>query len=112
MTARRFAIGGFAFTLVGCLGTEPDPAPAGFARDVVPFLSKRCFHCHGNGKSAGNVALDQYKDDKAVQKDRELWENVIKVVRAGSMPPRGKNRKGKDRTRPAPEEFEPALKAV
>jgi hypothetical protein len=63
-------------------------AAADFANAVVPFLSKNCFACHGNGKKRGDVALDGYKSIEAVQQDRDLWESVLEMVRSGQMPPK------------------------
>src|SRR5438876_9056474 len=74
-------------------GGEPQLAPAkvapaaNFAKDVVPFLTKHCFACHGNGKRRADLALDKYADDAAVQTDRKLWDNVLHMVRSGEMPP-------------------------
>jgi hypothetical protein len=45
------------------------PGSPSFQKDVVPFLTKHCYHCHGNGKRRGDLALDKYKDDESVQKD-------------------------------------------
>src|SRR4051812_25416353 len=53
-----------------------EPPPVSFARDVVPFLSKHCYACHGNGKRKADLALDEFLDEAAIQKDRDLWENV------------------------------------
>src|SRR5579872_1732314 len=67
-------------------------APTGFARDVLPFLSRHCFACHGNGKSRGDLSLDRYRDERAVERDRKVWENVIEMVQSGEMPPRKRPR--------------------
>src|SRR5262245_64276478 len=75
-----------------------------FVRDVVPFLSKHCYACHGNGKNKADLALDKFKDSQAVVADSETWETVLDMVRSGEMPP-------KERPRPAPDESEGALKA-
>src|SRR4051794_35713682 len=72
----------------------PAPPPAKdqpavtFSRDILPFLSKPCFACHGNGKKSAGLTLDRYKDDESLQKDRKVWENVLHMVRTGEMPPR------------------------
>jgi mono/diheme cytochrome c family protein len=94
------------------LSTDPpgQSAPAAavsFHQDVAPFLTKHCYACHGNGKKKGELALDKYQDEAALQKDRKVWESVLQMVRTGEMPPKGKNRKP-----PTPAEVEPWLKAV
>ena len=83
------------------------PSSAGFEKDVVPFLARHCYSCHGGGKNKGELSLDKYRDVKELLEDREVWENVTEMVRTGEMPP-----KAKDRPRPAPSEAETAMKAV
>ncbi len=77
------------------------PAPT-FTKDVVPFLAKHCYACHGNGKKRGELSLDKYKDDEALQKDRKVWDNVLQMIRNGEMPP-------KERKRPEAAEVEAVL---
>lgn len=105
--------------VLGSLGASPPDgppagaAPAGEARatgiekDVIPFLARHCFSCHGGGRSKGDVTLDKYRDEQAIVQDREVWENVLKLVRTGEMPPRAK-----DRPRPDPSEVERATRAI
>ncbi|MCI0456790.1 MAG: DUF1587 domain-containing protein, partial [Gemmataceae bacterium] len=93
-------------------GAPATPAPPAteqavirFAKDVGPFLTQHCYACHGNGKKRAGLALDQYKDDQAVQKDRKVWENVLHMVRSGEMPP-------KERPRPDAKEIEAVLRNI
>src|SRR6266446_451210 len=79
------------------------PSSAGFEKDVVPFLMKHCYSCHGHGHTRGDLSLDRDMDVEAIQKDREVWETVVEMVRTGAMPPPSKGRK-----RPAPSEAEEA----
>src|SRR5712691_5519398 len=72
------------------IGAPPEPATpakeqaaASFTKDIVPFLTKHCYPCHGNGKKRADLALDKYPDEEAVQKDRKVWENVLHMLRAG-----------------------------
>src|SRR4051812_21186914 len=99
---------------VPSFGAEPAPASAtpaeappaaDFNRDVVPFLTKHCYSCHGNGKRKADLALDDFRDELAIQENREIWENVLEMVRTGEMPP-------KPRPRPADTETEAALEAL
>ena len=83
------------------------PSSARFEKDVVPFLARHCYSCHGGGKNKGELTLDKYRDVKELLKDREVWENVAEMVRTGEMPP-----KAKDRPRPDPSEAELAMKAI
>jgi len=72
--------------------------PASFAKDVLPFLTKHCYACHGNGKTRGDVALDKFQDDETIQKDRKVWDTVLKMIRTGEMPPKEKPRPGTGET--------------
>lgn len=76
-----------------------------FAKDAIPFLTKHCYGCHGNGKAKGDLTLDADRNESAVEKNRKVWENVLEMVRAGEMPP-------KNRPRPSPQEAEVALLAI
>ena len=73
-----------------------DPASARFATEVQPILEQYCYGCHGMGVKKGNVALDEFGDDAAAEKSRELWHGVLKNVRAGIMPPPGKPKPSAD----------------
>src|SRR4051794_29990639 len=93
---------------VGAAAASNRPRAAGeadFNRDVVPFLAKHCYSCHGNGKRKADLALDSFRDELAIQENREIWENVLEMVRTGEMPP-------KPRPKPADEETEAALGAL
>ena len=78
---------------------------AAFQQVVVPFLTKHCYACHGNGKKRGGLALDKYRDELSVRKDPKVWETVLQLVRAGDMPP-------PERRRPPRAEIERALGAI
>ena len=76
-----------------------------FNKDVVPFLVKHCYSCHGNGKKKGQITLDKHTDENAIQKDRMLWESVVDMLRTGEMPP-------KDKPRPLAADTENVIKAI
>src|SRR5438105_15745965 len=87
-----------------------EAAPAGakisiYQKDVLPFLRKYCFACHGNGKSKADLSFDKFKDDKSVLLDRKTWNSVQHMLETREMPPEG---------RPKPEfaEIESALKSI
>ncbi len=90
----------------GAPADQPAKEPAAsFKNDVLPFLSKHCFACHGNGKKRAGLSLDQFTDDESVQKDRKLWENVLYMLRGGEMPP-------PERPRPAAAEVDAVLRSI
>ncbi len=102
----------FATTLIGLqFSIRPDVSvaqgPASkkpsltYKTDVLPYVTKHCFSCHGNGKKKGGVTLDKYADPEAIQKDRALWEAALEMIRKGEMPPKGQPRPGKAETEAA-----------
>ncbi len=82
-------------------------AMASFERTAAPFLAKHCFACHGPKKQNADLTLDRKFDQKSIQEDRAIWENVLEMVRSGEMPPRSKNG-----VRPEAGEIDPALRAI
>jgi cytochrome c5 len=54
---------------------------------LKPFLTTHCSTCHLNGESEAGVDLSQFEDGKSLLKDRMMWERVIEVITAGTMPP-------------------------
>jgi hypothetical protein len=75
---------------------ETSPPQVTYEKNVLPFLSKHCYACHGNGKKRGGLALDSYRDEEALHKDRKVWEKVLHRIRSGEMPPRGRRRPGNE----------------
>src|SRR5437868_7252677 len=67
-------------------------AAARFHERVKPILETYCFACHGYGERKGGHAFDEFKSDKALVGDTQLWLEVLKNVRAGLMPPAGEER--------------------
>jgi Protein of unknown function (DUF1592)/Protein of unknown function (DUF1588)/Protein of unknown function (DUF1587)/Protein of unknown function (DUF1585)/Protein of unknown function (DUF1595)/Planctomycete cytochrome C len=55
------------------------------SRDLV---SKYCAACHNDRLKTGNLSLDKL-DPSAPENDPQVWEKVIRKVRAGMMPPSG-----------------------
>jgi hypothetical protein len=76
-----------------------------YAKDLLPFLKKHCFACHGNGKKKADLSFDKFKDDKSVFLDRKTWDSVQHMLDTREMPPE---------SRPKPEvaEVETALKSI
>ena len=74
----------------------PAAAAARFHDQVESVLADHCASCHGNGIKKGGVSLDEFESDEALLARRDLWNNVLKNVRAGLMPPPDKPRPSAD----------------
>lgn len=51
-----------------CLSVPGTSEASGYAQDVLPILSKRCFACHGPDEAQGNLSLDT-RDGALVETD-------------------------------------------
>jgi mono/diheme cytochrome c family protein len=65
------------------------PTEASFEQAVTPFVQQHCVACHNAKLQTAGLALTNYHDTNAMLRDRELWEKVVRRVRAGEMPPKG-----------------------
>ena len=68
------------------------PSPVNDARALV---EQYCLACHNNRLETGGLSLEDV-DYTDIAGHAELWENVVKKLRAGAMPPH-------PRPRPVPE---------
>jgi len=71
----------------------------------LPFLQKNCLSCHSGPKPKAELSLDGYKDSASLIKNRKVWDNVIKNIISGEMPP-------KDKLRPTVKESENFISLV
>ena len=67
------------------------PAGAWAAADVPGTIDRYCSKCHNTTDWAGGLALTAL-DPEHVGDDAESWEKVVRKLRAGMMPPPGKER--------------------
>ena len=84
------------FTLA-CAGTLLVPA-TGQAAQAPPspkaLIDQYCVTCHNSRQKVGGLALDTV-DPRAVGAEGEVWEKVVRKLRAGAMPPVGNPRPDK-----------------
>ena len=64
--------------------TEAAPDYAG---TLKPFLTTHCASCHLNGEAEAGIDLSRFEDAKSLLKDRLMWQRVVEVITAGTMPP-------------------------
>lgn len=69
-----------------------DELPPDFGKTGRPFLEKFCVGCHGGKQPKAELSLEPYRDAATVSKQRKVWDNVLKMLLAGEMPPRAKDR--------------------
>ena len=81
--------------------TPAPPKPvvdaAGFEANVKPILKNTCSTCHNASLMSGDLNLQLYLDPASVFEDRATWENIVRKISAGEMPPEGVARPPQDR---------------
>ena len=61
-----------------------------FTAKVKPLLQKYCYECHGDGNTAGELDLDQFKSHANVMSAKPTWAKVIRyAAHAGDAAARG-----------------------
>jgi mono/diheme cytochrome c family protein len=68
---------------------NPPAAGTTYEQVVAPFVQQNCAVCHNDKLKTAGLALTSYHDLTSVLHDREIWEKVVRRVRAGEMPPKG-----------------------
>ena len=94
MTSKRvFAagIGALAVAAAVLLGLTRPRSGEMTAADAGALLDRYCVDCHDEVERTANLSLGDL-DLAAVAHDAELWEKVIRKLRAGMMPPPGNAR--------------------
>src|SRR3984893_17546767 len=65
--------------------SNPSGPPAATARAII---DQYCVPCHNQRLKTAGLMLDEL-DSTEVRKDGEVWEKVVRKLRAGMMPPSG-----------------------
>lgn len=69
-------------------GAEPaSPDAEGFEKQILPLLTKYCGDCHGDEEPEAELSLTKWESPQAAIADRDKWLKVLKMIRAGVMPP-------------------------
>jgi hypothetical protein len=88
----RLAIGAVVLAAAGAGGyLTLARSPFGFANgasaaDVQRVIGRYCLDCHDDAGRSGNLSLE-HVDPAAAGHNAELWEKVVRKLRAGMMPP-------------------------
>ncbi len=64
---------------------------AASAQQSAEFLDEYCVKCHNAEDWAGSLDMEGLNYEH-VDKDPEVWEKIVRKVRAGMMPPKGEDR--------------------
>src|SRR5437867_158335 len=83
--ASLLAAGDFVFTLEAQQSPSSPPVPAAAHRDVI---NRYCVSCHNDRLKRGGLALDIVAAHEVGQ-NPDVWEKVLRKVRARQMPPIG-----------------------
>ena len=79
--------------------------PSDYDDHIRPFLEQHCVACHSGAKPKADLALDLVKDEAALLKERKRWQDVLRMLSSGEMPP-------KEKLRPAAAEIEMLVASV
>ena len=78
------------WTLLGAASGKavPTPSSPGSPADFRPVVDRYCVTCHNERLKTGGLALDT-ADLTNVLAGTDVWEKVVRKLRAGAMPPTG-----------------------
>jgi mono/diheme cytochrome c family protein len=68
------------------------PAADGFETAVRPVLMQTCVQCHGEQRPAGGMSVTGLMSAESLVQHRDVWEGILRRLRAGDMPPAGTRR--------------------
>jgi hypothetical protein len=102
--AGLLAVGGFVFTLQAQQAAAPHSVSSGQARSTHPstpqvsavsphvaLVGDYCVECHDEGQKTARLALDTLAA-QGVSQHPDVWEKVVRKLRARQMPPIGEPR--------------------
>lgn len=81
------------------------PQPDLVSSQLAPLLTTYCTGCHNATDQKSGLDLTPFRDELSVLKQRQTWQNIERMIRAGEMPP-------KDKPQPTPDEREKLLAAI
>jgi hypothetical protein len=82
----------FAIPTATVAETKPASESKLFDEQIRPFLVRHCRDCHGPEKPKGDFNLDRLTPVFSSEPNRERWQQILKRVKAGEMPPKSKPR--------------------
>ena len=68
-----------------------------FNATVRPVLTETCAQCHNSRLQSGGLNVEIIASPESLVQQREVWDKVLRRLRAGDMPPAGTPRPPKER---------------
>ena len=87
----RLALGGILLVAGAVPQAAAQPGGAGDAAPRGALIDRYCVGCHNERLRTADLLLDR-ADITDIGADAQLWENVVRKLRAGMMPPAGRPR--------------------
>jgi hypothetical protein len=95
-TSRGAALTLIGATLAAVVAVGPSERLFGQADDfdaaVRPVLTGTCARCHNSRLLSGGLNVEGIASADSLVPERDVWENVLRRLRAGDMPPAGAQR--------------------
>src|ERR1700748_1432503 len=62
--------------------------PEDYENEIRPLLAEKCYGCHNAKKMKGDLNLARFEHFDAVEKETDVWEDVLLKLQASEMPPK------------------------
>jgi Protein of unknown function (DUF1592)/Protein of unknown function (DUF1588)/Protein of unknown function (DUF1585)/Protein of unknown function (DUF1587)/Protein of unknown function (DUF1595)/Planctomycete cytochrome C len=69
------------------VASHAKPGSADFESLVKPFVEENCLTCHNDKKKRGGFSLEKYETHESMVEDADKWEEVVRKLQSGEMPP-------------------------
>ncbi len=81
------------FALLGAsMSVAAETPPPDFGDTGRAFIEKHCLKCHSGNEPKGELSLEPFRDSSSVVKQRKIWNNVLRMIATGEMPPKDQPR--------------------
>lgn len=80
----------------GCADSDAPFDPAASAAEHWDVLGEYCLDCHDSAQYTADIAFDSMRSD-SIAEHADVWEAVVRKLRARMMPPPGERRPENDR---------------
>jgi hypothetical protein len=91
MKYAAFAVMAWTLIATAAARAAPPPTPQ-FGKSGRAFLEKHCLKCHRGEKPKAGLSLKPFRDSLSLIKHRTVWNDVLRKIATGEMPPKGQPR--------------------